>query len=78
MEAVVALERDLIPLLDLEWIDESTHKSALQSFLTALRRRLSFVDCSSLEVMRRRGITRAFAFDRHFVEQGFGMAVAQP
>jgi predicted nucleic acid-binding protein len=71
MEAVRALERDLLPLLDLEWIHESTHLAALRIFLTASRRQLSFVDCSSFEVMRKRGLSRAFAFDRHFSEQGF-------
>jgi predicted nucleic acid-binding protein len=39
--------------------------------LTSARRRLSLVDCTSFEVMRRLGITSAFAIDRHFVEQGF-------
>lgn len=71
MDAVLALERDLLPLVDLEWIDEVTHHSALRTFLTALRRQLSFVDCSSFEVMRKRRLSRAFAFDRHFSEQGF-------
>ena len=71
MEAVKALESDLLPLLELEWIDETTHRSALRAFLTVSRRQLSFVDCSSFEVMRKRGLSRAFAFDRHFSEQGF-------
>ena len=71
MEAVKALESDLLPLLELAWIDEATHRSALRAFLTVSRRQLSFVDCSSFEVMRKRGLSRAFAFDRHFSEQGF-------
>ena len=32
---------------------------------------LSFTDCVSFVTMRARGVTRAFAFDRHFREQGF-------
>jgi predicted nucleic acid-binding protein len=45
MEAAKALERDLLPLLDLEWINEATHRSALRTFLslttpTQLRRLL--------------------------------------
>ncbi len=39
--------------------------------LSQSRRRLSLVDCSSFEVMHRRGIDRCFAFDRHFRQQGF-------
>jgi predicted nucleic acid-binding protein len=43
----------------------------MAAFLKASRRRLSFVDCSSFEVMRKRGITRALAVDGHFDEHGF-------
>jgi predicted nucleic acid-binding protein len=41
---------------------------------SARRRDLSLVDCVSFEVMRRNGITRAFAVDRHFQELGFSDA----
>lgn len=33
--------------------------------------RVSFTDCVSFVLMRRHGIERAFAFDRHFVTAGF-------
>jgi predicted nucleic acid-binding protein len=39
--------------------------------LAAPRRRVSLVDWASFELMRRRGIERAFAFDRDFSTQGF-------
>jgi len=32
---------------------------------------VSFVDRVSFEVMRRRALRRAFAFDEHFAEHGF-------
>jgi predicted nucleic acid-binding protein len=32
---------------------------------------LSLVDCASFEVMRLHGIRKAFAFDKHFREQGY-------
>jgi predicted nucleic acid-binding protein len=35
------------------------------------RRHLTLVDCASFESMRRLTVRRAFAFDRHFEEQGF-------
>jgi predicted nucleic acid-binding protein len=35
------------------------------------RRTLSLVDCVSFEVMRRTGIRKAFAFDRHFQDYGY-------
>jgi len=56
---------------DLEWVDETIHQVGIASVLAAARRGLSLVDCVSFEIMRRLGIKRAFAFDRHFEEQGF-------
>lgn len=50
---------------------EENHGVAVTALLTAGKRQLSLVDCSSFEAMRRLGITSAFAFDRHFAEQGF-------
>jgi predicted nucleic acid-binding protein len=44
---------------------------ATSRFLTAHRRGLSLVDCTTFEVMRNLGLTRAFTLDPHFAEQGF-------
>jgi predicted nucleic acid-binding protein len=71
MEAVRAIQDILVPLLDIEWIDAECHGAAMKEFLKVSRRRLSFVDCASFEVMRRREIPRAFAVDGHFPEHGF-------
>lgn len=49
----------------------SVFVDAVGAMLTASRRRLSLVDCTSFEAMRHKKITKAFAFDQHFVEQGF-------
>jgi uncharacterized protein len=77
MAAVQAVHRDIIPLLEIEWLDEEIHEKAMAAFLQASRRRLSFVDCSSFEVMRKRGIARAFAVDGHFQEHGFEQIPAE-
>ena len=71
MDAVQAVQRDIVPLLEIEWLTEEIHEDAMVAFLKASRRRLSFVDCSSFEVMRKRGITRVLAVDGHFDEHGF-------
>lgn len=39
--------------------------------LSANRRQLSLVDCSSFETMRHLGIEQVFTFDEHFRAQGF-------
>jgi predicted nucleic acid-binding protein len=51
--------------------DSAIHEAAIAALLAAGRRQLSLVDCSSFELMRRREVSRAFAFDRHFREQKF-------
>jgi predicted nucleic acid-binding protein len=71
MSAAQAVHQDILPLLDIEWLTEEVHEKAMAAFLQASRRRLSFVDCSSFEVMRKRGIARALAVDGHFDEHGF-------
>lgn len=71
LEAVRGFYEDLLPLINVEWVDESMHKSAVSALLAASRRKLSFVDCVSFETMRRLGIKTTFAFDPHFEEQGY-------
>ena len=71
LAAVKAFQDDVVPLLTVEWLDESDHQAGVSALLTANRRTLSLVDCTSFETMRRRGIPTAFTLDRHFAEQGF-------
>lgn len=71
MDAVRLFDRDVAPLLDVIWIDEARHRTSMAALVTAGRRDLSLVDCVSFESMRRAVLTQAFAFDRHFDEQGF-------
>jgi predicted nucleic acid-binding protein len=62
---------DLLGVVDVHFIDESLHASALQELFAHSRRQLSLVDCSSFVFMRRAGIRRAFAFDDDFKRSGF-------
>ena len=70
MEALSTFHDAVVPLLRVEWVEADAHRAATAALLTARRRRLSLVDCVSFETARRLGITTAFAFDRHFAEQG--------
>ncbi len=69
--AVRVFQEDIMPVLNVEWVDESLHQVGIASVLAAARRGLSLVDCVSFEIMRRLGIKTAFVFDHHFEEQGF-------
>ena len=71
--AVRALFDDLLPAFELIWVDEHTHRAAAAALIASANDRVSLVDWTSFEVMRQRGIDRAFAFDDDFAEQGFAL-----
>jgi len=66
MEAVHVFEQDIFPILRVIWVTKEVHSAAVSAHLMAGKRTLSLVDCVSFEVMRRTGVRKAFAFDRHF------------
>lgn len=70
-EAVRRFSQDFVPVLSTVWIDEATHASGLAALLAALPTDVSLVDFVSFQVMRERGIARAFAFDDDFRAAGF-------
>jgi len=71
MKAVRRFQEDIVPICQVHWVTPGLHAAALSALLAADRRRLSLVDCTSFEIMRRLDLRDAFAFDRHFAEQGF-------
>jgi predicted nucleic acid-binding protein len=71
LRAVTTLQQDVVPEIRVLWVDQELHDAAVAALMTSARRRLSLVDCSSFETMRRLGITSVFTLDRHFAEQGF-------
>lgn len=73
MAAAARLQTDVVPVLDVQWVDESIHRSAIGALLIAGQRGLSLVDCVSFEVMRARGLERVFAFDADFATAGFSL-----
>lgn len=71
MEAVRVFEEDIAPILRIMWVTREVHSAAVSAHLMADRRMLSLVDCASFEIMRRTGVRKAFAFDRHFLDYGY-------
>lgn len=71
LQAVRVFQTDVAPLLQVFWVEEPLHRRAMAALLAAGDRYLSLVDCVSFEVMREIGLDTAFAFDAHFVRQGF-------
>ncbi len=74
LDAVRGWVREVLPLLDVVYVDEPVHEAALASMLAAGRRHLSLVDCLSFEIIRRLRLRSALAYDKHFGEQGFSLA----
>ena len=73
VEAVRLFETDILPIVDITWVDETIQVQGMSALLTANRRNLSLVDCTSFEVIRKIGLDEVFTFDHHFREQGFNV-----
>lgn len=71
LAAIEAFRRDFAPLLEIVWVDAEIHEAGLDLLLERRVRDLSLVDAVSFLVMRRRRLDEAFAFDRHFRDEGF-------
>ncbi|MBI3537503.1 MAG: PIN domain-containing protein [Chloroflexi bacterium] len=71
MEAVRILSEEILPVLEIEWIDETKHVEAVKKLIVTSKREISLVDHASFETMRRLEIKSAFAFDDDFAKQGF-------
>lgn len=70
-EPLRAFHQQLAPVLEIIEVDSSTRDAAVAAILAALPTKTSIVDYVSFQVMRDRGIRRAFAFDPDFVSAGF-------
>jgi predicted nucleic acid-binding protein len=71
LDKVRDFQNKILPLIQIEWVDEELHKAAIKRVLSTNLRHLSLVDCSAFETMRRLGIETVFTFDSHFREEGF-------
>jgi uncharacterized protein len=64
----------ILPLLEIVWVDDKWYAKGMQRLLTQNNREISLVDCISFEIMEALQIKWAFAFDKHFEENGFVIA----
>jgi predicted nucleic acid-binding protein len=71
MDGLRTFSADMLPVINVIWVDEGIHRSAYHALLVSARRDISLVDCASFEVIRRLDIDQVFCFDTHFTEQGF-------
>ncbi len=64
----------ILPLLEVIWVDDNWYARAVQRLMGQNDRAVSLVDSLSFEIMEARQIEYAFAFDKHFEENGFTIA----
>jgi predicted nucleic acid-binding protein len=71
--ATLAFVTELIsnPHVEIIWVDESLHRTALVLLQERLDKTYSLCDAVSFVLMRRRGITDALTTDRHFEQEGY-------
>lgn len=70
IQATRRFDEELAPVLNIQWIDAELHTTALRMMLALGQRDFSLVDCTNIELMRRRGHRVIFAFDRHYPDHG--------
>lgn len=73
LKALRDFQEVIVPILSVEFIDQTSHNAGVSAVLTASRRGLSLVDCVSFEIIRTLGVETVLAFDKHFEGQGFTM-----
>lgn len=71
IDALRTLLGDLVPVVQVVWVDERLHDAACTALLASGRQDVSLVDWTSFEFMRRHGMRHAFAFDQDFWSLGF-------
>jgi len=70
---VLDFSADLLlnPHVEVVWVDETLHRSALTLLEERLDKTYSLCDAVSFVLMRERSITEALTTDRHFEHEGF-------
>lgn len=74
LASVHAFNAKILPLLEVVWVDDNWYARAVQRLMAQNDPAASLVDCLSFEIMEARQIEYAFAFDKHFEENGFSIA----
>jgi predicted nucleic acid-binding protein len=72
-KALHALQENIVQIIHIEWIDQDTHNTGIQTLFSTSQRKLSLVDCISFITMRNLNINHVFTFDRHFKKEGFSI-----
>jgi predicted nucleic acid-binding protein len=64
----------IVPLLEILWVNADWYGRAVQRLTMQAQKEISLVDCLSFEIMEARAVPLAYAYDKHFEENGFETA----
>ena len=70
-EAASLWYKDVLGVLSIHWVDENTHRTACELWMTLGRQHYSLVDCISTITMRQSRIEKVFCFKENYAAQGF-------
>jgi len=73
VEAVWSFRELFLPLFQILSVGEQGFVDATDKWWLARRRRLSLVDITSFDLIRKHQLHFVFAFDKHFQEEGFSV-----
>lgn len=71
LSAVRLLSSEIVPVLNVVWVEAELHSAALSAVLAGGRHGPSLVDWVGFEIVTRRGIGEVFAYDAHFADRDF-------
>lgn len=74
MAPIYDFNAKILPLLEVVWVNDKWYARAMQRLLSLNNKNVSLVDCLNFEIMDSLEIKYAFAFDKHFEENGFTIA----
>ena len=70
LNVVREFESEMLPLLEVEWVSADLHRRGMRRLMQEDRRKLSLVDCVSLEYIKQHQLRDVLSLDRHFAEAG--------
>lgn len=71
LEASIRFATEVLPVVEVWWVEERMHEAAMLAWLHFNRRALSLTDGVSFAAMPTGEVSRALTCDRHFADQGF-------
>lgn len=74
LNAVYDFNSRILPLLEILWVNGDWYTRGFQRLQSENSRDISLVDCINFEIMEARSLNTAFAYDKHFEENGFTTA----